>query len=522
MSGWWSSGPRSCPSTSRASKTGDPIEEVLPGWFVLAGVWGLGAWLRQHRGAMRELAEEADALVRDRDEATRAAVVYERARIARELHDLVAHTMAIIVLQAQAGGRVLEGDVEAARRAFTDIESTGREGMTELRRLLDILLVQVPPEEVDPRPGLEQVERLAQRVRDAGLPVELSVSGDPRPLPAGVDISAYRIVQEALTNTLKHAGRASASVGVSYRPGEVELSICDDGAAGPREPWRDAPGHGLIGMRSAPNCSVVRWTPGLAGRRVPGTSGASDRYAVIHILLADDEELVRTGLRMILRSEPDLEIVGEAINGEDALRKVSELAPDVVLLDLRMPDVDGLAVLHRLPAGAPPVVVLTTFDTDANVQEALLAGAAGFLLKDAPAAQLVAAVRAAASGDAVLSRSVARRVFSACPTNKPSRDPPPRGPHRARTAGPHPDRGWVLQRRDRPTAAHRRGHGEDPRGKDPDEAGRPRPIAGGGRCLSRRAGDSRTAEPPERMRGARLRDARPLVLLARRRPYQGL
>jgi len=136
---------------------------------------------------------------------------------------------------------------------------------------------------------------------------------------------------------------------------------------------------------------------------------------VIHILLADDEEPVRTGLRMILRSEPDLEVVGEAVNGEDALRKVSELGPDVLLLDLRMPDVDGLTVLRRLPAGAPPVVVLTTFDTDANVQEALLAGAAGFLLKDAPAAQLVAAVRAAASGDAVLSRSVARRVFERLP-----------------------------------------------------------------------------------------------------------
>ncbi len=136
---------------------------------------------------------------------------------------------------------------------------------------------------------------------------------------------------------------------------------------------------------------------------------------MIRILLADDEELVRTGLRMILRSEPDLEIVGEAVNGEDALRKVSELAPDVLLLDLRMPDGDGLAVLRSLPAGALPVVVLTTFDTDANVQEALLAGAAGFLLKDAPAAQLVAAVRAAASGDAVLSRSVARRVVERLP-----------------------------------------------------------------------------------------------------------
>src|SRR4029079_1635098 len=91
-----------------------------------------------------------------------------------------------------------------------------------------------------------------------------------------------------------------------------------------------------------------------ADRRVPGTSGAPDRNAVIRILLADDEELVRTGLRMILRSEPDLEIVGEAVNGEDALRKVSELAPDVLLLDLRMSHVDGLAVLRRLPTGAPP------------------------------------------------------------------------------------------------------------------------------------------------------------------------
>jgi DNA-binding NarL/FixJ family response regulator len=131
---------------------------------------------------------------------------------------------------------------------------------------------------------------------------------------------------------------------------------------------------------------------------------------MIRVLLADDEELVRTGLRMILGAEPDLEVVGEAVDGEQALREVDELAPDVLLLDLRMPDVDGLGVLRRLPPGAPPVVVLTTFDTDANVQEALAAGAAGFLLKDAPAAQLVAAIRAAATGDAVLSPSVARRV----------------------------------------------------------------------------------------------------------------
>ena len=271
VSGWRSSEPRSSPSTSRASKHGDPIEEVLPGWFVLAGAWGLGAWLQQRRGAMSELAEEAEALVRDRDEATRAAVAYERARIARELHDLVAHAMAIIVLQAQAGGRVLDGDVEAARRAFADIESTGREGLTELRRLLDILLVELPDRARSiPGPGWSRSSGLAQRVREAGLPVELSVTGDPRPLPPGVDISAYRIVQEALTNTLKHAGRASASVGVAYRPGEVELSICDDGAGDPRR--ASAGCSGSRPDRHARACPPVRRFPATPDRRRPAAS----------------------------------------------------------------------------------------------------------------------------------------------------------------------------------------------------------------------------------------------------------
>jgi DNA-binding NarL/FixJ family response regulator len=132
---------------------------------------------------------------------------------------------------------------------------------------------------------------------------------------------------------------------------------------------------------------------------------------MIRVLLVDDEALVRTGLRMILSSEQDLQVVGEAADGHEALDLLGKLSPDVVLLDLRMPDLDGLGVLRSLPsAGAPPVVVLTTFDTDANVQEALSAGAVGFLLKDAPATQLIAALRAAAVGDAVLSPSVARRV----------------------------------------------------------------------------------------------------------------
>lgn len=131
---------------------------------------------------------------------------------------------------------------------------------------------------------------------------------------------------------------------------------------------------------------------------------------MIRVLLADDEELVRTGLRLILGSEPDLEVVGEAPDGRAALALARVTPADVLLLDLRMPELDGLGVLGELRDSDLAVLVLTTFDTDANVREALAAGAAGFLLKDAPADRLVHAVRAAAAGDAVLARPVARRM----------------------------------------------------------------------------------------------------------------
>jgi DNA-binding NarL/FixJ family response regulator len=142
---------------------------------------------------------------------------------------------------------------------------------------------------------------------------------------------------------------------------------------------------------------------------------------MIRVLLADDEELVRTGLRMILGTEPDLEVVGEAADGRQAVELARTTDADVLLLDLRMPVLDGLAALRALADLPLAVVVLTTFDTDANVREALASGAAGFLLKDAPADRLVSAIRAAASGDAVLSRSVAQRVAAELATRPSAR-----------------------------------------------------------------------------------------------------
>ena len=228
-------------------RDGAPVDEVLPGWAVLAGVYGLGRWLRHRRSELDRLADRTAQLERDQEAAAREAVELERARIALELHDLVAHSMAVIVLQAQAGRRVVRTDASTADQALAAIESTGRSAMAELRRLLDVLHLEGEPDDLDPRPGLAQLQVLADRVGRAGMPVTIAVEGRERPLPAGVELSAYRIVQEALTNALRHAGRATASVGVTYAADSIELRICDDGAGTPDGPGSG--GHGLAGMR---------------------------------------------------------------------------------------------------------------------------------------------------------------------------------------------------------------------------------------------------------------------------------
>ncbi|HET8960572.1 sensor histidine kinase [Nocardioides sp.] len=227
---------------------GAAIDDVVPGWVILAGTWGLGRWLRSRRSEHASLVAHNTALERDREEASRAAVAYERARIARELHDLVAHSMAVIVLQAQASQRVLPDDVEAAQRSLAAIESVGRAGMDELRRLLDVLLVEA--EGVDPgaRPSLEQLDDLVEQVRSAGLEVTVEVDGTPGPLPPGLDLSAYRIVQEALTNALKHGGRAPTSVRVGYRAETLTIRVSNPAVRAPAAPDSRV-GHGLISMR---------------------------------------------------------------------------------------------------------------------------------------------------------------------------------------------------------------------------------------------------------------------------------
>jgi len=187
-------------------------------------------------------------IVRDRELATREAVAAERAAIARELHDVVAHHMSVMVVQAGAARAVGESDPAAASNALRQIEASGRTGLAEMRRLLGILKAEGDGEWRSPRPGLADLGELLDSMRATGLAVEAVVEGSPRPLPPGVDLSAYRIVQEALTNALRHAGGASARVVVRYERDALDLEIGDDGP-GPSEDPETSSGHGLIGMR---------------------------------------------------------------------------------------------------------------------------------------------------------------------------------------------------------------------------------------------------------------------------------
>jgi signal transduction histidine kinase len=183
---------------------------------------------------------------RERDVAAREAVVEERARIARELHDVIGHHVSIIVVQAGAERRVLSDKNAATREVLETVERTGRSALTETRRLLGMLRDE-SAEPLTPQPGLDDVPMLVEQLSEAGLPVEFDLDGERRELPVGIDLSAYRIVQEALTNTLKHAGDAQATVRVRYRSDSLELEIADDGRGGTARV--SGGGQGLIGMR---------------------------------------------------------------------------------------------------------------------------------------------------------------------------------------------------------------------------------------------------------------------------------
>ncbi len=211
--------------------------------------WVIGDNLRVRRAYTRELEERAVQLEREQEEQAALAVAQERGRIARELHDVVAHHVSVMIVQASAARRVAEKDPAAAQEALAAIENAGRMALAEMRRMLEVLRAEAGG--LGPQPGLADLERLISRVQDAGLPVQLTVEGDPCCLPDGMDLAAYRIVQEALTNTVKHGGKATSKVTVRHSPEALELEVVDNGrgAAAPLLAGVTGGGHGLIGMR---------------------------------------------------------------------------------------------------------------------------------------------------------------------------------------------------------------------------------------------------------------------------------
>jgi signal transduction histidine kinase len=223
-------------------------EDIFFAGVICGPIWAGGRLVRANKETADAMADRAALAEREREERARAAVAEERARIARELHDVVAHSISVMVVQAGAERRALGDARPETSQVLETIEQTGRQTLAEMRRLLGMLRRSDDELELAPQPSMEHIDRLIEQVREAGLPVNLDVEGDRVPLAPGVDLSAYRIVQEALTNALKHAGPASARVTVRYGRDDLELEIVDDGS-GEANGNGDGSGHGLIGMR---------------------------------------------------------------------------------------------------------------------------------------------------------------------------------------------------------------------------------------------------------------------------------
>ncbi|WLQ38356.1 histidine kinase [Streptomyces castrisilvae] len=249
-------------SVTLVGTAGNSVTPIVPNEYIallilvpmaVAAV-GLRTWkLRTDEGRSR-----LSALEREQAEALRRAVEHERARIARELHDVVTHNVSVMIIQAGAARTIMKSAPEQAGEALLAVEAGGRAAMTELRHVMGLLTVADEDEATDtgpdlpgagvpaPQPGLDQLEVLIGRVRDAGLPVGLTVTGRPRPLPPGLELAAYRVVQEALTNTVKHASGAEAAVTVAYEPRLLRVEVTDTGG---RPGTATGSGRGLIGLR---------------------------------------------------------------------------------------------------------------------------------------------------------------------------------------------------------------------------------------------------------------------------------
>ena len=503
------------------------INNFLPSIVVLALAIMLGDAVRTRRALAAETAQRLRVAHEEREAEAARRVAEERLRIARDVHDTVAHSMATITVQAGSALHVLGDRDEKLRAALTAIRETSKHALREMRATLGQLRQGTPDGGIPVTPGgLDRLPALRDAVTAAGAPVTIAVEGEQRPLPPAIDEVAYRILQESLTNVLRHAGPAArATVRLSFEPAALGITVVDDGIGSNGDHQGQGPvteergveppggsrgvappggqGHGLTGMAeraAAVGGKVTAGPRGEGGFEVSASSPSPGRR-MIRVLLADDQALVRAGFRMLLEASEDICVVGEAANGGAAVAMAAELRPDVVLMDLRMPEVDGVTATKRISADARlsgvKVVVLTTFDDDEHVFGALRAGASGFLVKDVEPEELLQAVRVVARGDALLAPSVTRSLIAAFTARRPGQrravrraraagrapaggagcSPGPGHSHRPGAGSGGPGRRGAVERRDRGQARGEPADRQDPCEPGDDQARRPGPGA---------------------------------------------
>ena len=412
----------------------------------------------------------------------RAGTIAERERVSREIHDTVTQGLASSLLLLEAADRSWPGP--ASRQELTQATELLRRNLSETRSLVHELAA--PGLDASPLP-----EALHQAAAQYVPHARLLVTGEPRAVPAEVRHTLLRVVQSAAANIQQHANAATTTLTLGFLPDSVTLDIYDDGTGfdpSAAAPPSDAGGYGLRAMRqrveqlggvfsveSSPGegTIVAAQVPARA-QRAPAADKPGRRMTAITVLLVDDHLVVRSGLKALLGTQPDFDVVAEAASGEEALELVEQHSPAVVVMDLAMgAGMDGIEAIRQLRQrnSRQAILVFTTYDSDADIVRAVDAGAMGYLLKDAAPDEIFAAIRGAVQGKSVMSAPVASRLFQQL--RNPGRGPDAPGSGAAEP----PDRG-AQQPGAGPAALHLRGHGQDPSGAHLRQARRGDPRRG--------------------------------------------